>query len=105
MVRVLEVASVAAPECILSEFYDDSARHSRLFHDGVHFTFGCHVVTDREFSGAGLIMWQTRIVGKALARPYCKLQVRSQFKEGNRAVLKLGSYDPFRFCLFRVSCG
>src|SRR5215211_6100317 len=92
-VRVLEVASVAAPEGVVGPFYDACARRAGLLHHGVDFLAAVNVVAEAELRRAALGLRDAGIPREVASLPDGEDEAVLQLEEGDGAVLVFRADD------------
>ena len=95
IVRVLEIAGIAAPESLLRRLDHARAGLDGLSHHGVDLDLARHIVADGEFGRAAAALRHRGVVGDVRALEDRELQAAGKLEEGDGAMLELGADDAF----------
>src|SRR5512134_2726538 len=94
-IRVLEVAGVATPECLMRRLYHHCAATLRLLHHVIDFRLGRDVMPDGELGRARASVRDPRIVSNALSGPEREFQSGLKFEERDGAMFELRADNAF----------
>src|SRR3954470_241327 len=95
LVRILEVARIAAIEGVARRLHDLRAGLLHLAHDTVDFRLRADVMSDRELRRARRCGGKSSVVRDARPRPNRQLEPKLQLEERDRTVLELPANDAF----------
>jgi len=95
IVRVLEVAGIAAPKGLLRGLDEAGAGSDRLAHHRIDFHFAADIVANGKFRRAARSPGNSRIMGDVAALEEREFDAELEFKEHHRAMLELLPDDAF----------
>jgi hypothetical protein len=94
-VRILKIAVIPAPKCILTRLDDPCPRLPCRLHHFVDLVLAVYQMADAEFGGASRSAIDLRVKSKVITGENRKFHPRFELEESHRTMLELRADDPF----------